>query len=141
MLPGFESLRDDARRIWHEESAPVREEPRTKIVLDTGVVQVHSDEPTALLHRHVDFPFHVGGLGVRVLADQENVSVAELNLGATTTLDVGLVSRIDGVVELEVGEVEIDVLMCFPCAHEAVMYVGAAKSDERTRKEHRQAAS
>jgi hypothetical protein len=101
------------------------------------VVQIHADQSTTLLPRYLDFPFYVPGFCVSVIANQENVCIGELNFLAAALLDIPLVAGVDRVVKLEVGEVEIDVLVRLPGTHHPVAVdVSATEAYEGTRKRH-----
>jgi hypothetical protein len=135
--PIFQRLSNDARRKRHEESAATGEKRRAERVFEAAVVDVDTEQAATLFNHDFHLPFHECRLRERIGAYQQSVRVGPLDFVSAHLLDVVLVFGVDGFVELEVGEVEVDVLVCLSGAHHAIPRdVGAAEADEQARQGH-----
>lgn len=66
--------------------------------------------------------------------NQEDESIGAADLRGANGLDVVGPLRVDRLIQLEVREVEVDVLVSFPSAHQIVSpFVCAAEADESPR--------
>jgi hypothetical protein len=115
-----ECLSDDSGRKWNEQCANVLKKGRAQMVSEPAIIQVHADEAAALLDRGLDFVFYKQGLCVSVVADQKDERIGASDLRGAHRLNVVGRLRVDCLIKLEIREIEINVLMGFPSAHQIV---------------------
>ncbi len=133
LLPS-ERFSDDSGGKWDEQRTNVRKEGWAQPISGSAIVQVNPDQPTALLNRALDLVFHKYRLRVRVVADQQDEGIGASDLRGAHRLDVVGRLRIDRLIKLEIGEIEVDVFVGFPGAHQIVSaFVSAAKAYEGSR--------
>ena len=106
-----EGVGDDVRRERNEESADRLEKAGTgRRVQESPVIEVHSEQTAPFLDRHFDFGLHELGFRPGVVTDQKDERVGLEDFVSAGRFDVIRVLGIDRLIELEVGEIEVDIL-------------------------------
>lgn len=116
LMPG-KRFGKNAGRKWNEQRADARKEGRAQCVLEPAIVQIHADQSTTLLDRGLDLVLYEHGLRISVVSNQKDERVDAADLRGAYGLDIVGPLRVDGLIQLEVREVEVDVLVSFPSAH------------------------
>lgn len=125
---------NNAGRKRNEQRANIRKEGRAQCVFEPAIVQIHADQSTAFFDRGLDLVLYEHGLRKSVVTNQEDERVDAADLRGAYGFDVVGSLRVDGLIQLEVREVEVDVLVSFPGAHQIVSpFVCAAETDESLR--------